>query len=29
MTTKRIGYIDYKLDNFHANVYLNLIRGDL
>ncbi len=29
MTTKRIGYIDYKLDNFHANVYLNLLRGDL
>lgn len=29
MTTKRIGYVDYKLDNFHANVYLNLLRGDL
>lgn len=29
MTVKRIGYIDYKLDNFHANVYLNLLRGDL
>ncbi len=28
-TTKRIGYVDYKLDNFHANVYLDLLRGDL
>ncbi len=26
---KRIGYIDHQLDNFHANVYLDLLRGDL
>lgn len=26
---KRIGYIDHELDNFHANVYLDLLRGDL
>lgn len=26
---KRIAFVDYKLDNFHANVYLNLLRGDL
>jgi predicted dehydrogenase len=29
MKTKRIGYIDHRLDNFHANVYLDLLRGDL
>jgi predicted dehydrogenase len=29
MAAKRIGYIDYKLDNFHANVYLDLLRGEL
>jgi predicted dehydrogenase len=26
---KRIGYVDYKLDNFHANVYLKILRGEL
>lgn len=26
---KRIGFVDYRLDNFHANVYLKLLRGDL
>ncbi len=29
MKTKRIGYIDHRLDNFHANIYLDLLRGDL
>jgi len=29
MATKRIGYVDHKLDNFHANVYLKLLLGDL
>lgn len=28
-TTKRIGYVDFKLDNFHANTYLAAIRGPL
>lgn len=27
--TKRIGYVDYQLDNFHANTYLAAIRGPL
>ncbi len=26
---KRIGFVDYNLDNFHANVYLKLLRNDL
>lgn len=26
---KRIGYVDCKLDNYHANVYHRLLRGDL
>ncbi len=26
---KRIGYVDWDLENFHANVYLQLLRGDL
>lgn len=26
---KRLGYIDHQLDNYHANVYLDLLRGDL
>lgn len=25
----RIGFVDFDLDNFHANVYLKLIRGEL
>ena len=25
----RIGFVDYKLDNFHANVFLKAIRGPL
>lgn len=29
MTTRRIGYVDFKLNNFHANVYLDLLRGEL
>ncbi|MCA9234426.1 MAG: Gfo/Idh/MocA family oxidoreductase [Planctomycetales bacterium] len=29
MTTKRIGYFDYRLDNFHAEVYLKALRGPL
>ena len=29
MKMKRIGYIDRQLANFHANVYLDLLRGDL
>jgi predicted dehydrogenase len=29
MKTKRIGYIDRQLGNFHSNVYLDLLRGDL
>jgi predicted dehydrogenase len=30
MTTgKRIGFVDYKLENFHANVYLKAFRGPL
>jgi len=27
--TKRIGYVDYSLDNFHAKVYLKLFRNEL
>ena len=27
--TKRIGYFDYRLDNFHAEVYLKALRGPL
>lgn len=26
---KRIGFVDYELGNFHSNVYLQLLRGDL
>ncbi len=26
---KRLGFVDYDLDNFHANIYLRLLRGDL
>lgn len=29
MSEKRIGYVDYQLDNFHANVYLSALRGPL
>jgi len=29
MPTKRIGFVDHNLDNFHANVYLKLLRGEL
>ena len=29
MPEKRIGFFDYRLDNFHANVYLSAIRGPL
>lgn len=25
----RIGFVDYRLDNFHADVYLKLLRGEL
>ena len=28
-TQKRIGFVDYKLDNFHANTYLKAIRETL
>jgi hypothetical protein len=28
-TTKRIGFVDYKLDNFHANTYLAALRNQL
>ncbi len=27
--TKRIGFVDYKLDNFHANIYLKILRTEL
>ena len=26
---RRIGYVDYDLENYHANVYLKILRGDL
>src|SRR3954466_2292984 len=26
---KRIGFVDYKLENYHANVYLKALRGPL
>jgi len=26
---KRIGFVDYKLDNFHADTYLSILRNDL
>ena len=29
MTSNKIGFIDYRLDNFHADVYLRAIRGPL
>ncbi len=29
MTKKRIGFVDYQLDNFHARVYLAALRGAL
>jgi hypothetical protein len=29
MATKRIGFVDYRLDNYHAEVYLKAIRGPL
>ncbi len=28
-TGKRIGFVDYKLDNYHANVFLGILRKDL
>ena len=28
-TGARIGFVDHKLDNFHANVFLEILRGDL
>lgn len=28
-TGKRIGFVDYNLENFHSNVYLQLLREDL
>ena len=27
--SQRIGFFDFDLDNFHADVYLKLLRGDL
>ena len=27
--SQRIGFVDFDLDNFHADVYLKLLRGDL
>lgn len=29
MAVKRIGFVDYRLDNYHAEVYLKAIRGPL
>ncbi len=29
MPNKRIGFVDYRLDNFHADVYLSALRGPL
>jgi len=29
MAAKRIGFVDDDLENFHANVYLKILRGDL
>ncbi|MEM8945673.1 MAG: Gfo/Idh/MocA family oxidoreductase [Planctomycetota bacterium] len=29
MLSKRIGFVDYRLDNFHADVYLSALRGPL
>lgn len=29
MSNKRIGFVDYRLDNFHAEVYLDALRGPL
>ena len=29
MSRKRIGFVDYQLDNFHANIYLRALRGPL
>jgi len=29
MAEKRIGFVDYRLDNFHSNVYLKHARGEL
>ena len=26
--SQRIGFVDFDLDNFHADVYLKLLRGD-
>lgn len=28
-TSQRIGFVDYQLDNFHANTFLKLLRGPL
>lgn len=28
-SAKRIGFVDYRLDNFHANVYLKIVRNEL
>ena len=27
--SQRIGFVDFDLDNFHADVYLKLLRSDL
>ena len=27
--SQRIGFVDFDIDNFHADVYLKLLRGDL
>jgi predicted dehydrogenase len=29
MSTRKLGFVDYRLDNFHANVFLDLVRGEL
>jgi hypothetical protein len=29
MAVKRIGFVDYRLDNYHAEVYLKALRGPL
>ena len=29
MAVKRIGFVDYRLDNYHAEVYLKALRGSL
>ncbi|MFT5090776.1 MAG: hypothetical protein ACI8PG_005157, partial [Planctomycetota bacterium] len=27
--SQRIGFVDFNLENFHADVYLKLLRGEL